>query len=223
MRAAAVLLVPLLLVPGCIFSPGQDDLTYVCEKKAGAAGPAYSVDGLEAFTTVRDANLTAQDARELFAAIQPWVITGAQAHHANFSATLDKAGDGWRFEGVGRNASGGVVDTYSFDLARAEGKVEITATRPTVEAVPVPESLVTKAWDVVNKTPELDQLANRTPTLVATGWSKDIPACVRLLFQDGPADAILPVSPEHPHTVVVVSLVSDRVVFLQKPGWNGNG
>ncbi|GEM_PF-5659309 len=221
MRTFALLCVGLLVaLPGCILSPGQDDLSYVCETKAGAPGPAYTTDGLVLFTRVLDANLTPEHARALLAAVQPDVITLGSLHHANFSATLAAAEGGWRFEGVGRAENGSVVDTYSFDVVEDKAGVSVESRLPTVDAVQAPESMVSAAWAVVNATPDLAGAKTKTPTLVATGWNPEIASCVRLLFQDGPADAILPASPEHPHTVAVVSLVSDRVVFLQRQGWS---
>jgi len=217
-RALAV--IALVLLSGCILSPGQDDLSYVCEKKSGSPGPAYTVDGLVAYTQVRDANLSAADATRILAAVQPYVITRGQAHHANFSANLTPTDEGWRFEGEGRAENGTLLDSYAFDLARAGDKIDVQPLRPYQDASPVPESLVSAAWSVVNASPDLAPARERTPTLVATGWAPNVPACVRMLFQDGPSDAILPASPEHPHTTIVVSMSSDRVVFLKKDGWS---
>jgi hypothetical protein len=218
-RLLAVALLLLVALPGCILQKGQDDLSYVCEKHVGAAGPAYAVDGLVLHTQVLDANLTAEHARRILGAVQLHVITLAQHAHANFTATLAAADAGWRFEGVGRATNGSVLDTYALDVTEDQGAVTVAPLRPVVGPVLAPESVVAHAWTVVNATPELDGAKTRTPTLVASGWDPIIPTCVRLLFQDGPADAILPASPEHPHTVVVVSLASDRVVFLQRQGW----
>ena len=92
--------------------------------------------------------------------------------------------------------------------------------RPTADVGQPPESLVSVAYDTVNRTPELDTARTRTPTLVATGWAPNIPSCVTLLFQDGPNDAIIPASPEHPHTRVVVSFSSHGVVFIKRDGWS---
>lgn len=214
--ASAILLVGL---SGCIFSPGQDDLADVCESKAGAPGPAYTLDGILAYTQVLDANLTADHARRLLAAAQPDVITLGQHAHANFTATLSATPAGWRFEAVGRAQNGSALDTYALDIADDNGAITAQPLSPTVAPVQVPESMVSLAWGVVNATPELSSAKTRTPTLVATGWDPAIPTCVRLLFQDGPADAILPASPEHPHTTAVVSLASDRVVLLKRDGW----
>jgi hypothetical protein len=214
----ALVLAPALFA-GCILSPGQDDLSDVCESHAGSPGPAYTLDGIAQFTNAGDANLTPEHTRALLAAVQPDVITKGAHAHANFSAWLNATADGWRFEAQGRAANGTLVDTYAFDLAQEKSGVSLAALRPTVEPVPAPESLVAEAWGYANATPDLARMANATPTLVATGWNPIIPTCIHLLFQNGPADAILPASKEHPHTDVVVSLTSDRVVFFKRDGW----
>jgi hypothetical protein len=211
----------LAVLAGCIFVPGPDDLTDVCERSPVSPGPAYTVDGIVQYTTVLDANLTPAHARALLAAVQPDVVTLGAHAHANFSATLSPTASGWRFAGVGRAENGTVLDTYALDVADDNGTITVDPLRPVVDSVQPPESMVSAAWAVVNATPELAAAKTRTPTLVATGWSPITPSCVRLLFQDGPDDAILPASPEHPHTVAVVSLASDRVVLLQRQGWSG--
>lgn len=219
MRWTPLVFAALVVLPGCILSPGQDDLSYVCETKANAPGPAYTTDGLVAYTRVDDPNLTAEHARKLLDAVTPAIITEARHAHAAFHATLAPADAGWRFEGVGRAANGTVLDTYTFVLTEDAHAITVEPLTPSLETYPVPETLVSRAWALVNASPDLAGIPTRTPTLVATGWSKDIPSCVHLLFQQGPNDAILPASPEHPHTKVVVSLASDRVVFFKRDGW----
>ena len=223
MSAPVRLAVPLalaLLLPGCIFQPGQDDLSGVCERKSTSPAQPYTVDGIERFTEVRDENLTGDAARRILAAVQPNVITLAGARHANFSATLAPTEYGWRFTGIGRAADGSVVDTYVYDVLDDPAGVTVTPLKPTVGEMLPPESLVSAAWSVANATPELASAKTRTPTLVAAGWDRNVPACVKLLFQDGPDDAVLPASPEHPHTLVVVSFSSHSVVLIKREGWS---
>lgn len=220
MRWTLLALVALCVLPGCILSPGQDDLSYVCEAKAGGPGPAYTLDGLVRVTEVGDANLTVEHARRLLAAVQPDVLTLGGHAHADFRATLTPEGGAtWRFVAVGRDAAGATLDTYEYLVHEDREVITLEATRPNVEDIPVSESVRGAAVAVVNASPDLADVATRTPTLVATGWSRNIPSCVRLLYQDGPEDAILPAGPEHPHTDVVVSLASHRVVFVKRVGW----
>ena len=221
MRAALVPIL-MLLVSGCIFQKGSDDLSIVCEVRSGSPGPAYLADGLLAATHVDDANLSAADAKTLIAAAAKHVITIGHHAHATLNATLRASPEGERFHADGYASNGSLVDSYDLVLAFEGGVAVAHETRPALLDIAAPPSMQAEAMAVVNMTSELSGIPTRTPTMVATGWDPATPSCVRLLYQDGPSDAITPATNEHPHTLVVVSLVADRVVSFDRDHWSAD-
>lgn len=223
LRACALVMVA-TFGAGCIFQQGgPDDLGIVCEVKSGSPGPAYSTDGLVAMTRV-DASTPTPLARQILDALRPHVLTVGRHAHAQLSANLTRTGNAsWTFTAEGRDAAGALVDDYNLTVDQSDAGIAVTPTRPALAPIVASPAMIREAMAVVNNTVELRGIPTRTPTMVATGWDPSIPSCVRLLYQDGPSDAIVPASDEHPQTTVVVSLVSDRVVLLKRDHWTDVG
>jgi hypothetical protein len=190
----------LALTAGCLGSPGPDDLSVVCERKATSPGPAYDIRELDSRTTVRTAGRGTTDDEKgaMLAVAASRVVTMGREPYASFEATLQPYFEPvWLFHawGNGTRLNASASDEFVV-LVRLDDQAHATPTEPDVRA---PASLANGAWAAVNRTPEAAAAVGARALGNAT-WNPALAGCVRLAFEGGAS--------------VVVNVDQARVVAL---------
>lgn len=181
-RRVPLALVLALTLPGCLGLGAQDDLTLVCERKAGSPWHPYTPDEVKAMTLI-EPGATPAGVNDATQHVADALLTMRGVPYATFEGHLYPTPDerartvppsDWRFEGNGTtNAS---VDAYAIAFTSRDGTLV-----PLEAGVSAPASLVSLAEAVVAQDPEASGLVGKAK---ATGgsWDPGGPSCVTLAY-----------------------------------------
>lgn len=172
----ALVLLALLLLPGCFRLGAGEDLHLVCEEKATSPRKAYGIDFLVARTRA-DEGVPPEFKVAMLEAARAHVVTPRGREHASFEADLVSVNAStWRFDATGL-WDDAPADQYRV-LLRAEGETLIAGAQPPnpgpAEAT---RTLVDVARAAANVTTSFDA---RNASLSWAAWDPELPSCVRL-------------------------------------------